>query len=134
MFFGLINVEGNPFVIEYNVRMGDPETEAVMLRVKSDFVDLLKGSATGTLNEKNIEIDDQTAVTVMLVSGGYPGNYEKGKVISGADKPQNSIFFHAGNLIQKRRNNTIRKKILQKRFGFRPLKNDTKDIKIEPAV
>lgn len=96
IFFGLINVNNNPMVIEYNVRMGDPETEAVMLRVKSDFVDLLEGAAYGTMAEQSIEIDERTAVTVMLVSGGYPGAYVNGKVITGCEKVSDSLVFHAG--------------------------------------
>ncbi len=96
IFFGLINVDGNPFVIEYNVRLGDPEAEVVLLRIKSDFVDLLEGAADGTLAEKNVEISNQNAVTLMMVSGGYPGSYEKGKIISALDQVEKSIVFHSG--------------------------------------
>lgn len=96
IFFGLINVGGDPMVIEYNVRMGDPETEVVMLRIASDFIDLLQGAAEGNLKDTPALQDPRTAVTVMAVSGGYPGSYPKGKEIKGDLAPADSILFHAG--------------------------------------
>jgi len=96
IFAGIMNVGGNPFVIEYNARMGDPETQAVLLRIKSDFVELLVAAAKGELDGRRIEIDEHFAVTIALVSGGYPGDYTTGKVIQGLEHAGDAMVFHAG--------------------------------------
>jgi phosphoribosylamine--glycine ligase len=96
IFIGLMNVDGDPFVIEYNVRMGDPETESVLPRIESDLVDLLEGVAKGDLENRSYTVSPKTAATVMIVSGGYPGDYENGKVIANIENVKESIVFHAG--------------------------------------
>lgn len=96
IFFGLINVAGDPFVIEYNARLGDPESEVIIPRIKSDLFDLIEGVANGDLASKRIEFDERFVTTVMLVSGGYPGDYQKGKTVHGLDKTSDCVVFHAG--------------------------------------
>ena len=96
IFFGLMNVGGDPFVIEYNARLGDPETEVTIPRIKSDLFELLEGVTQGNLSERTLETDDRYVTTVMITSGGYPGHYEKGKEISGLDRTEESVLFHSG--------------------------------------
>jgi phosphoribosylamine--glycine ligase len=103
IFFGLINVEGEPYVIEYNARLGDPESEVIIPRIKSDLFDLLEGVACRDLSQRSIEFDHRFATTVMLVSGGYPGNYEKGKEIYGLNDTDNCVVFHAGTTINDKK-------------------------------
>jgi phosphoribosylamine--glycine ligase len=99
IFIGLMNVHGNPYVIEYNVRMGDPETEVVLPRIETDFVEILKATAVQQLNQLSLTISKQVATTIVLVSGGYPGNYEKGKIITGLNNISDTIVFHAGTRV-----------------------------------
>jgi len=99
IFIGLMNDDGNPYVVEYNVRMGDPETESVLIRIESDFVDLLMGVAEENLATKSFKVSEKTAATVMLVSGGYPGKYENDKIISGLENVKESLLFHAGTTL-----------------------------------
>jgi phosphoribosylamine--glycine ligase len=101
LFFGLMNVKGEPFVIEYNVRLGDPETESILPRIKTDLLEIFLATATGTLSKVKLETDNRTAACVMIVSGGYPGDYAKGKEISGVDNVTGSYVFHAGTTIDK---------------------------------
>jgi phosphoribosylamine--glycine ligase len=99
VFFGLIKVHGDPYVIEYNVRMGDPECEVVIPRLKCDLLDFFEGIASGTLSECDLQIDDRSTATVMMTSGGYPDKYAKGKVITGFEQVKDSVVFHSGTKV-----------------------------------
>jgi phosphoribosylamine--glycine ligase len=100
IFFGLINVDGNPYVIEYNARLGDPESEVIIPRIKTDFFDLLEGVAMENLASRNVEIDERCVTTVVAVSGGYPEDFEKDKIITGLDNVSESVVFHAGTKLK----------------------------------
>jgi phosphoribosylamine---glycine ligase len=104
IFIGLMNVNGDPYVIEYNVRMGDPETEVVIPRIKSDFLELLIAVGNQSLNQTDFEIDQRFATTVIMASGGYPGDYEKAKKVTGLDQVSDSLVFHSGT---KKENETV---------------------------
>ncbi|MBZ0242312.1 MAG: phosphoribosylamine--glycine ligase, partial [Bacteroidales bacterium] len=99
IFLGVMNVESDPFVIEYNVRLGDPEAECILPLIESDFVELLLATYQGKLKDALLEIDDRQAISVMMVSGGYPGDYAKGKVISGLEATKECVVFHASTSI-----------------------------------
>ncbi len=107
IFFGLMNVGGDPYVIEYNVRMGDPEAESVIPRIKTDLLELFTGVAENKLHLMSVETDDRTAVSVFLVSGGYPGNFEKGKIITGMTDIKGSVIFHGGTTLEKQSGNLL---------------------------
>lgn len=100
LFIGLMNVGGDPYVIEYNVRLGDPETQAILPRLRSDLLDLFEGIASGTLSERHVDVDDRTAVTIVLASEGYPGEFEKGKPIGGLDMVRDAYVFQAGTKLK----------------------------------
>ncbi|HRH38182.1 MAG TPA: phosphoribosylglycinamide synthetase C domain-containing protein, partial [Flavobacteriales bacterium] len=100
IFIGLMNVNGDPYVIEYNVRLGDPETQVILPRLRSDLLDLFEGIATGTLSERHVDVDDKTALAVVLASEGYPNDYEKGKVIGGMDLVRDAYVFQAGTAMK----------------------------------
>ncbi len=101
LFIGLMNVEGEPYVIEYNVRLGDPETQTILPRLRSDLMDLFEGIATGTLSERHVDVDDRTCTTVVLASEGYPGKYETGKPVVGLPMVTNSLVFHSGTALEQ---------------------------------
>lgn len=112
LYFGLMNVKGNPYVVEYNVRMGDPEAQVVIPRIRNDLVDMLVAAGKGELKKYKLDIDKRTVCTVVLSSGGYPGSYEKGKEIRNLDKVEKSIIFHAGTRSEKKKTVTSGGRVL----------------------